>query len=65
MVAPLRELMLGSARVFADETAVPVLQPGRGRAKTGYFWTVARADRPWGEMDPPAVVPHSMPTAVR
>jgi hypothetical protein len=35
---------------------VPVLDPGRGRTKQGYFWTVARDDRPWGGADPPAVV---------
>ncbi len=56
VVARLREMVLGSARVFADETTVPVLDPGRGRTKTGYFWTVARDDRPWGGTDPPAVV---------
>ncbi len=32
------------------------LDPGRGRTKTGYFWTIARDDRPWGGTDPPAVV---------
>ncbi len=56
VVARLREMVLGSARVFADETTVPVLDPGRGRTKTGYFWAVARDDRPWGGTDPPAVV---------
>ena len=35
VVARLREMMLGSARVFADETVVPVLDPGRGRTKQG------------------------------
>ena len=35
---------------------MPVLDPGRGRTKTGYFWTIARDDRPWGGTDPPAVV---------
>ena len=33
VVAKLRETVLGSARVFADETVVPVLDPGRGRTK--------------------------------
>ena len=56
VVSRLKEILLSSARVFADETTVPVLDPGRGRAKTGYFWTVARDDRPWGGADPPAVV---------
>jgi len=44
VVSRLKEILLSSARVFADETTVPVLDPGRGRAKTGYFWTVARDD---------------------
>ena len=35
---------------------VPVLDPGRGQTKTGYFWAIARDDRPWGARDPPAVV---------
>lgn len=56
VVARLREILLASARLFADETTVPVLDPGRGRTKTGYFWTVARDDRPWCGADPPAVV---------
>src|SRR5512134_2736000 len=52
----LREELLGSARLFVDETTAPVLDPGRGRTKTGYFWAIARDDRPWGGTDPPAVV---------
>ena len=48
VVARLREILLGSARLFADETTMPVLEPGRGRTKTGYAWAIARDDRPWG-----------------
>ena len=44
----LKEIVLGSARLFADETVVPVLDPGRGRTKQGYFWTIARDDRGLG-----------------
>ena len=55
VVRRLREIVLASARVFADETVVPVLDPGRGRTKHGYFWAIARDDRPWGGTDPPAV----------
>lgn len=40
VVNRMREILLSSARVFADETTVPVLAPGRGRTKTGYFWVV-------------------------
>lgn len=56
VVARLREIMLASTRIFADETVVPVLDPGRGRTKQGYFWAIACDDRPWGGSQPPAVV---------
>ena len=44
-----------SKKIFADETTAPVLDPGRGRTKTGQLWAYARDDRPWGGTDPPAV----------
>jgi transposase len=44
-----------SPKLFADETRCPVLDPGRGRTKTGYLWALARDDRAWGGTDPPAV----------
>jgi transposase len=50
----LRELILASGKIAVDETKAPVLDPGRGRVKQGYFWAVARDDRPWGGTDPPA-----------
>jgi hypothetical protein len=56
VVRPLRELLLASPRLFADETALPVLDPRRGKVKKGYAWALARDDRPWGGTDPPAVV---------
>jgi transposase len=46
----------GSTKLFADETTAPVLDPGRGRTKTGQLWAYARDDRPWGGSDPPGVV---------
>src|SRR5947207_4846409 len=51
----LRELILTSGKIAVDETIAPVLDPGRGRTKKGYFWAIARDDRPWGGTDPPAV----------
>jgi transposase len=33
-----------------------VLDPGRGRTKTGQLFACARHDRPWQRADPPAVV---------
>jgi transposase len=56
VVARLREMLLASTRIFADETVVPVLDPGRGRTKQGYFWAIGRDDRPWAGTLPPGVV---------
>jgi transposase len=50
-LAPLHELVLNtvlsSPRVFADDTTLPVLDPGRGRTKTGRLWCYAVDNRPW------------------
>jgi transposase len=48
--------VFGSGKVFADDTPIPVLDPGRGRTKTGRLWVYARDDRPWAGPDPPAAV---------
>ena len=45
-----------SSKLFMDETRAPVLDPGRGRTKTGWLWALARDDRAWGGPDPPGVV---------
>jgi transposase len=47
--------ILTSGKIAVDETVAPVLDPGRGRTKKGYFWAIARDDRPWGGTDPPAI----------
>lgn len=54
--ARLLERLKASGKLFADETTAPVLDPGRGRTKTGQLWAYARDDRPWGGSDPPGVV---------
>lgn len=58
-LTPVYEALMGdlkrSTRLFMDETPAPVLAPGRKRTKTGYFWALARDDRPWGGDDPPGV----------
>ena len=59
LLRPVHERLLAvlktSTKLFADETTAPVLDPGRGRTKTGQLWTYARDDRPWGGQDPPGV----------
>lgn len=42
-------------KIHGDDTPVPVLDPGRGKTKTGRLWTYVRDDRPSGSKDPPAV----------
>jgi transposase len=41
--------------LHADDTPVPVLDPGRGRTKTGRLWVLVRDERPWDGPAPPAV----------
>ena len=57
----LGELLLRSGKLFMDETRAPVLDPGRGRTRSGYFWALARDDRGWSGPDPPGVVYHYAP----
>jgi hypothetical protein len=57
----MRADLLKSTKLFVDETRAPVLDPGRGKTKSGYFWALARDDRPWRGDDPPAVVYHYTP----
>ena len=54
--ARLAAQVFASHKLFADDTPIPVLDPGRGRTKTGRLWVYARDDRPWGGADPPAAV---------
>jgi transposase len=58
-LTPLYELVvatvLSSPKIFADDTSLPVLDPGRGRTKTGYLWCYAVDDRPWRGPTHPAV----------
>lgn len=42
------------AAIHADDTPLPVLEPGRGRTRVGRLWTVVRDERPWGSTVPAA-----------
>ncbi len=66
LIAPVVERMAvllktGSSRLYVDETTAPVLDPGRGRTKTGYLWAVLRDDRGWNGPAPPGVMFHYHP----
>ena len=39
-----------------DETRAPVLDPGRGPTKRGFFWAIASDDRGHGGPSPPIVL---------
>jgi transposase len=54
-------LIRGSTRLYVDETTAPVLDPGRGKTKTGYLWAVLRDERGWNGPAPPGVVFHYRP----
>ena len=45
-----------SSKLFMNQTGCPVLDPGRGKTKTGYLWAVARDERAFGGTAPPGVV---------
>ncbi|MGE0667844.1 MAG: IS66 family transposase [Sphingomonadales bacterium] len=54
--ARLAKHIFASTKLFADDTPVPVLDPGRGRTRTSRLWVYARDDRPWAGTEPPAAV---------
>lgn len=45
LVQSLANYVKGATKLHADDTPVPVLQPGRGTTKTGRLWTYVRDDR--------------------
>lgn len=59
LLEPLAEAIASHVRagetLYADDTPVPVLDPGRGKTKTGRLWVALRDERPWGSDAPPAV----------
>ena len=50
----LGKAVLASDQLFADDTPLPVLDPGRRRTKTGRLWVYVRDQRGWSGSDPPA-----------
>jgi transposase len=45
IVSRIRDEGLKASKIHADDTLVPVLDPGRGRTATGRLWTYAVDDR--------------------
>jgi len=55
LVNTIGRYVLATYKIHGDDTAVPVLCPGRGTTKQGRLWTYVRDDRPAASNDPPAV----------
>jgi transposase len=56
IAAHMRQHLAAADRLFMDETTAPVLDPGRGRTKKGFFWAIASDDRGHGGPSPPIVL---------
>lgn len=46
LVDALSRYVFSPGKLHADDVPVPVLEPGRGKTKTGRLWTYVRDDRP-------------------
>ncbi|MER9972222.1 IS66 family transposase, partial [Mesorhizobium sp. M0060] len=57
----MRGHLAAAERLFMDETTAPVLDPGRGKVKKGFFWAIASDDRGHGGQGPPIVLFHYAP----
>jgi transposase len=55
LIEAFRRYVMAATKLHADDTPVPVLQPGRKTTKTGRLWTYVRDDRASGSVEPPAV----------
>ncbi|ANP37591.1 hypothetical protein JL2886_02703 [Phaeobacter gallaeciensis] len=51
----MRELLHNSARLFMDETTIPMLAPGKGQTITSHLIAIHRDDRSFGGNLPPIV----------
>jgi hypothetical protein len=56
LIEALSRYVFGAEKLHADDTPVPVLDPGRGTTKTGRLWSYVRDDRPGASSDAPAVL---------
>ena len=56
LVEALARYVVASPYLHGDDTPVPVLEPGRGKTKTGRLWTYVRDGRPWADSAAPAVL---------
>ncbi|AQH05063.1 transposase (plasmid) [Burkholderia sp. KK1] len=55
LVEVIRRYVMAASKIHADDTPVPVLEPGNGKTRTARLWTYVRDHRPAGSKDAPAV----------
>lgn len=55
LVAAVETHVMAGVHLHGDDTPVPVLEPGRGKTRTGRLWVYLRDERPWAGPAPPAV----------
>jgi transposase len=48
LIDALKKYVLSAEKLHGDDVPVPVLEPGKGKTKTGRLWTYIRDDRPAG-----------------
>ncbi len=53
--ATLRQHVMSASKLHGDDTPVPVLEPGKGRTKTGRLWVFVRDERAAAQTTAPAV----------
>lgn len=56
LIEALARYVLAAQKLHADDIPIPVLDPGRGRTKTGRLWTYVRDDHPAASTEAPAVL---------
>jgi transposase len=56
LVDALSRYVMAAEKLHADDTPLPVLDPGRGKTKIARLWTYVRDDRPAGNDEAPAVL---------
>jgi transposase len=65
LLTPLSQAIGDYARagpsVHADDTPIPVQDPGSGKTKKGQLWVVVRDEKPWGSPNPQAAYYHYSP----
>jgi len=56
LIGAVERHVLAGSHIHADDTPVPVLDPGRGKTKQGRLWIYLRDERPHGSDIPPAAL---------